>query len=139
MPNNIRFFSLDIPFDIGQKRKLKKWLTDLILHHNKRVGEISVVFCNNDYILETNKQFLSHDYYTDIITFNNNEGEVISGDLIISIDMVQENAEKFRESFDRELNRVIAHGVLHLLGFNDKTKEEEEEMRQAEDHALIML
>jgi probable rRNA maturation factor len=139
MPNNIRFFSLDIPFDIGQKRKLKKWLTDLILHHNKRVGEISIVFCNNDYILETNKQFLSHDYYTDIITFNNNEGEFISGDLIISIDMVQENADKYHESFDRELNRVIAHGVLHLLGFDDKTKEEEEQMRQAEDHALIML
>lgn len=139
MPNNIRFFSLDIPFDIGQKRKLKKWLIDLILHHNKRVGEISVVFCNNDYILETNKKFLSHDYYTDIITFNYNEGEIINGDLIISIDMVRENADKYHESFERELNRVIAHGVLHLLGFDDKTKEEEEEMRQAEDHALIML
>ena len=139
MPNNIHFYSQDISFDIKQKRKIKKWLTELILYYNKSLGEISIVFCNNEYILQTNKQFLSHDYYTDIITFNYNENNNISGDLIISVDMVKENSEKFNESFERELLRVIAHGVLHLLGLKDKTKHDIKQMRQAEENALEML
>ena len=114
-------------------------MTDLINSHQKRVGEISIVFSNNDYVLEVNKQFLAHDFYTDIITFNYNEDDFISGDLIISIDMVRENAEKFKETFERELHRVVVHGILHLLGLNDKTKMEEATMRIAENDALKML
>lgn len=139
MPNNIQFISQDVSFQIKQKRKIKKWLTDLINSHQKRVGEISIVFSNNDYVLEVNKQFLAHDFYTDIITFNYNEDDFISGDLIISIDMVRENAEKFKETFERELHRVVVHGILHLLGLNDKTKMEEATMRIAENDALKML
>ena len=89
MPNNIHFYSQDISFDIKQKRKIKKWLTELILYYNKSLGEISIVFCNNEYILQTNKQFLSHDYYTDIITFNYNENNNISGYFIFSVYMVK--------------------------------------------------
>lgn len=139
MPNNIQFISQDVSFQIKQKRKIKKWLTDLINSHQKRVGEISIVFSNNDYVLEVNKHFLAHDFYTDIITFNYNEDDFISGDLIISIDMVRENAEKFKETFERELHRVVVHGILHLLGLNDKTKMEEATMRIAENDALKML
>lgn len=139
MPNNIQFISQDVSFQLKQKRKIKKWLTDLINSHQKRVGEISIVFSNNDYVLEVNKQFLAHDFYTDIITFNYNEDDFISGDLIISIDMVRENAEKFKETFERELHRVVVHGILHLLGLNDKTKMEKATMRIAENDALKML
>ncbi|MDD2412346.1 MAG: rRNA maturation RNase YbeY [Bacteroidales bacterium] len=139
MPNNIQFISQDVAFQLKEKRKIKKWLTDLINSHQKRVGEISIVFSNNDYVLEINKQFLSHDFYTDIITFNYNEDDFISGDLIISIDMVRENAEKYRETFERELHRVVVHGILHLLGLNDETKTEEAAMRIAENNALKML
>ncbi|MDD2345293.1 MAG: rRNA maturation RNase YbeY [Bacteroidales bacterium] len=139
MPNNIQFISQDVAFQLKQKRKIKKWLTDLINSHHKRVGEISIVFSNNDYVLEVNKQFLSHDFYTDIITFNYNEDDFISGDLIISIDMVRENAEKYEETFEHELHRVVVHGILHLLGLNDETKKEEAAMRIAENDALKML
>lgn len=139
MPNNIQFISQDVAFQLKQKRKIKKWLTDLINSHHKRVGEISIVFSNNDYVLEVNKQFLSHDFYTDIITFNYNEDDFISGDLIISIDMVRENAEKYEETFEQELHRVVVHGILHLLGLNDETKKEEAAMRIAENDALKML
>lgn len=139
MPNNIQFISQDVAFQLKQKRKIKKWLTDLINSHHKRVGEISIVFSNNDYVLEVNKQFLSHDFYTDIITFNYNEDDFISGDLIISIDMVRENAEKYEETFEHELHRVVVHGILHLLGLNDETKKEEATMRIAENDALKML
>jgi rRNA maturation RNase YbeY len=139
MPNNIQFISQDVAFQLKQKRKIKKWLTDLINSHHKRVGEISIVFSNNDYVLEVNKQFLSHDFYTDIITFNYNEDDFISGDLIISIDMVRENAEKYEETFEHELHRVVVHGILHLLGLNDETKKKEAAMRIAENDALKML
>ena len=139
MPNNIQFISQDVAFQLKQKRKIKKWLTDLINSPHKRVGEISIVFSNNDYVLEVNKQFLSHDFYTDIITFNYNEDDFISGDLIISIDMVRENAEKYEETFEHELHRVVVHGILHLLGLNDETKKEEAAMRIAENDALKML
>lgn len=139
MPNNIQFISQDVAFHLKEKKKIKKWLIDLINSHQKRVGEISIVFSNNDYVLEVNKQFLSHDFYTDIITFNYNEDDFISGDIIISIDMVRENAEKYKETFELELHRVVVHGILHLLGLNDETKKEEAAMRIAENNALKML
>ena len=116
---------------------LRLWVKHIIESHNGEVGELTYIFCSDEYLLEINKQYLRHDYYTDIITFNYNEGNTISGDIFISVDMVKHNAEKFAEGkFDEELNRVIAHGVLHLCGFNDKTKDEQILMTKKEDWAL---
>ncbi len=139
MSNSIQFINQDIAFKLKQKRRIKRWLADLIISNQKTVGEISIVFSSNEYVLDINKQFLSHDFYTDIITFNYNEEGKISGDLIISIEMVRENAIKYGDSFERELQRVMAHGILHLIGLNDKTKKDEKAMRKAEEIALKML
>ncbi len=112
------------------------WLTKVCVDEEKELGEVSLVFCSDDYLLEKNKQFLNHDYYTDIITFDYVEGNVISGDLLISTDRVLDNALEREIDFRTELNRVIVHGVLHLIGYKDKSLEEEMMMRQKEDHYL---
>ncbi len=134
---NISFVEQDVDFDLLQKRKLKQWLKDAILEERKRVGELTIVFCSDNYLLSVNKDFLKHDYYTDIITFDYCEADVISGDLLISIDRVKENATVQKVSFIDELNRVMIHGVLHLFGYKDKTKAEAAEMRQKEDYYLL--
>lgn len=115
------------------------WLGKLCKMHNKKLGEISVIFTSDEYLLEMNRKHLGHDYYTDIITFNYNEGAKINGDLFISVERVKENAEQYNSDFLQELRRVIAHGTLHLLGFNDKSSEEEREMRQREEDALNLI
>lgn len=134
---NISFVEQDVDFDLLQKRKLKQWLKDAILEERKRVGELTIVFCSDNYLLSVNKDFLKHDYYTDIITFDYCEADVISGDLLISIDRVKENATVQKVSFIDELNRVMIHGVLHLFGYKDKTQAEAAEMRQKEDYYLL--
>ena len=113
------------------------WINDIVKKHNKLVGELNYIFCSDDYILNINKQYLNHNYYTDIITFNYNVGDVINGDIFISLDTVKDNSMIYSNGcFDDELDRVVIHGVLHLIGFNDKTKSEQTEMTKQENLAL---
>lgn len=116
-----------------QKSTVKKLIKELINKELCKIGEISIIFCSDDYLLEMNKQYLKHDYYTDVITFDYVEKNIISGDLFISIDRVKENAKTFSSEFKREVFRVIFHGVLHLVGYNDKTEGEQEVMREKEN------
>lgn len=115
------------------------WLRQLCDHHKRRIGEINLILCSDDYLLNINNEYLNHDYYTDIITFDYTDGDVVSGDLFISVDRVKENSSTFFVEFSRELNRVVAHGTLHLIGFKDKTEGDQEEMRKQEDVALNMI
>jgi rRNA maturation RNase YbeY len=112
---------------------LHKYVKILINRELKKLGEISVILCSDKYLLEINIEYLKHNYYTDIITFNYVEGKVISGDLFISVDRVKENSTEFNTGFIKELYRVIFHGILHLIGYNDKTEEEQKVMRRKED------
>ncbi len=107
--------------------------------HDRELREINLIFTSDEYLLEMNKEHLGHEYYTDIITFNYNEGIKISGDLFISVERVKENATHYDVDFLQELRRVVAHGVLHLIGFNDKSEEEEREMRLREEEALNLI
>lgn len=118
---------------------LRQWIKGVAEGYNKRVGELCYQFCNDEEILEANRQYLQHDYYTDIITFDSTEGERISGDMLISLETVASNADLLGGSFGDELHRVIIHGVLHLAGLGDKTDEEARLMREAEDKALNYL
>lgn len=115
------------------------WLSDVCKHRGKVLGDVNLIFCSDEYLLDINKKHLDHDYYTDIITFDYCEEGLVNGDLFISKDRVFENAELFSVDFNYELNRVVVHGVLHLIGLKDKTQEEELEMRSAEDHALNLI
>ncbi len=116
-------------------RKIRQWIQAVIKQYGQKAGEIKVIFCNDEYLLRLNRQFLNHDHFTDILTFPM-EGKHLCGELYISIDRVKENAAMLAEEFDTELLRVIIHGIFHLLGFSDKTKKEKENMRQLEDRAL---
>lgn len=118
---------------------IRDWVKEVASRHHKRVGEISYIFCNDDKILEVNRQYLQHDYFTDIITFDYSEGDCVSGDLFISLDTVRSNAEQFGQSYDAELHRVIIHGVLHLCGIDDKGPGEREIMERHENEALRIL
>ena len=118
---------------------LKKWIKTVVEQYDCKVGDINVILCNDPYILEINQQFLSHDYYTDIITFDYSEENVINGELYISIDTVRENAVEYGQDFPDELHRVIIHGVLHLCGLDDHNDEDIKEMREAENSALQLL
>ena len=119
-------------------RETTAWVRAVAASYGKRVGELAYVFCDDEKILEVNRQYLQHDYYTDIITFDYCEGNVLSGDLFISLDTVRTNAELFHRPYDEELHRVIIHGVLHLVGINDKGPGEREVMEAAENKALAM-
>jgi rRNA maturation RNase YbeY len=116
-----------------KKSPVKKYINLLINRELKRVGEISIVLCSDKYLLEINIEYLKHNYYTDIITFNYVEGNLISGDLFISVDRVKENSIVFNTGLIKELYRVIFHGILHLIGYNDKTEEEKKIMKTKED------
>lgn len=119
---------------------LSSWIIDVIESHNYSLGEINYVFCSDTYLLAINKEHLQHDYYTDIITFDNSdEPLIIESDIFISVDRVRENAKVQNEIFEEELNRVMIHGVLHLLGFGDKSEEEQKLMREKEDACLSLL
>jgi len=135
----VTFHTADLCFKLPQKRIYKKWITDLITSKGFRVGSVSYIFCSEEEILRVNKQYLNHNYYTDIITFPYTEQNEISADIFISIPTVKYNAEKFSQTFTQELNRVMIHGVLHLIGYNDLTDEEMTEMREAENRSLDIL
>jgi probable rRNA maturation factor len=118
---------------------LNNWLSNVVSEELKSIGSLTFVLGSDDWLLEKNKQFLNHDYFTDIITFDYTEDEVISGDLLISLDRIFDNAKENNVSRETELNRVIVHGVLHLLGYNDKSPEESKLMRKKEDYYLSLL
>lgn len=139
MQNNISFFSEDINFVLSNEDALSDWIYKTIVNENKNLGELSFIFCDDSYLHNINLQYLNHDTYTDIITFDYTEVDIISGDIFISIDRVQENAKKFSTSFENELSRVIIHGVLHLIGYKDKSTSEEKIMRSKEDFYLTLL
>ncbi len=122
-----------------KKRETTAWIRDVAATYGKKVGEIGYMFVNDDRILEVNREYLGHDYFTDIITFDYCEGDVLNGDLVISLDTVRSNAELFHKDYDEELHRVIIHGVLHLCGINDKGPGERELMEAAENKALALL
>ena len=123
-----------------KRREVSEWIKQVAASYGKKVGDIAYIFCSDERILEVNRQYLQHDYYTDIITFDYTEGNRISGDLFISLDTIQTNAEQFaNHDYHRELHRVIIHGILHLCGINDKGPGEREIMEQAENQALSML
>lgn len=129
------FFEDTKPFKI-KKSVLKKYIISLISNELKKTGSITIIFCSDNYLLEMNKKYLEHDYFTDIITFDYVENDIISGDLFISVDRVKENAEKFNTTFLNELVRVIFHGVLHLAGYKDKTTPDQQLMREKENFYL---
>lgn len=114
------------------------WITRVAQSHGRRVGSINYVFCNDEEILALNRQYIGHDYYTDHIGFDYSAGDILSGDIYVGIETVQTNAELFGKTYDDELHRVIIHGLLHLVGFKDKTDEERAVMETAEDEALAM-
>ena len=121
-----------------KKRATTAWIKAVVASYGRKVGEIGYMFVDDEKILEVNREYLGHDYYTDIITFDYDEDDVVSGDLVISLDTVRSNAELFQKDYDEELHRVIIHGVLHLCGINDKGPGEREIMEAAENKALAM-
>lgn len=121
-----------------KKRETTRWIKAVAATYGKKIGEIGYLFCDDEKILEVNREFLSHDYYTDIITFDYCEGDTLNGDLVISLDTVRSNAEKFQKAYDEELHRVIIHGILHLCGLHDKAPGEREQMEAAENRALAL-
>ncbi len=134
--SKIEFFYEDIQPLKLQKIQIKKYIKLLINNELKKPGDISIIFCSDNYLLDINKEYLKHNYFTDIITFNYVEGNTISGDLFISIDRVKENSIEFKSGWKKELYRVIFHGLLHLIGYNDKTPEEIKIIREKEDMYL---
>ena len=122
-----------------RRRDTSAWVKAVAASYGKKVGEIAYIFVDDEEILRVNREYLQHDYYTDIITFDYTEGDTISGDLFISLDTVRTNAEQFGKPYEEELHRVIIHGILHLCGINDKGPGEREIMEAAEDKALALL
>lgn len=122
-----------------RKRDTSHWLCDVAASYHRKIGSIAYIFCDDAKILEVNREFLHHDFFTDIITFDDDTDDTISGDIFISLDTVRTNSEKFHTNYEEELHRVIVHGVLHLCGINDKGPGEREKMEAAENAALRML
>lgn len=133
----INFFSEEIKFELPQKLRRKNWLKKIAQKENFKIGELNFIFCSDEYLYQINVDYLDHRTYTDIITFDNSEKEnTIEGDIFISIDRVKDNASKHQQEEEAELSRVISHGLFHLMGYKDKSKEQSEEMRSQEDFAI---
>jgi len=137
----ILFFTEDVDFQILRKNSWKNWIKNVITEHQFVVGELNYIFCSDNYLLKINQEYLDHDYYTDIITFPNEEliDGVVSGDLFISVERILDHARMNQCSIQDELKRVMIHGVLHLLGFGDKTEEESKKMRVLENESMLMF
>ena len=135
----ITYSSENVSFPKIKRRETTAWIRRVAATYGKRVGEVGYLFCDDEKILEVNREYLQHDYYTDIITFDYCENDVLNGDLVISLDTVRSNAEQFGKAYDEELHRVIIHGILHLCGQNDKGPGEREQMEAAENRALALL
>ena len=134
----VSFYFEDIKFVFRQKTLTRKWLKLVAESEICRIGDISVIFCSDNYILDINQKYLGHDYFTDIITFDYREADRLSGDLFISVDSVRENSIEFGTSFNDELNRVIVHGLLHIIGYDDHTDEDIKVMRSKENYYLSL-
>jgi len=132
----VRFFNEDTNFSYKGKELVRKWYKFAAETELKCLGQVNIIFCSDNYILDINMKYLQHDYFTDIITFDYCEGNKLSGDLFISIDSVRENAEFYKTEFKDELDRVIIHGLLHLIGYDDYTPEDQTKMRSKEDYYL---
>ena len=132
----MRYFAVDGNLPAIIKRETTDWIRRVASEYGKKCGDIAYIFCSDEKILEVNKAYLQHDYYTDVITFDYTEGDKIGGDIFISVDTVRSNAEQFGTDYDEELHRIIIHGVLHLCGINDKGPGEREIMTRHENEAL---
>lgn len=135
----VNYLLENVTMPLIDQEKVKSWLAAVVQRYGREVGTLTYVFCDDEYILEVNKQFLQHDYYTDIITFDYSNSRRIAGDMVISLDTVRSNAQQLGADYHNELLRVIVHGVLHLCGINDKGLGEREIMEQHENDALAML
>ncbi len=135
----VTFMSQNVPLPEIDSEQVERWLNDVILSHGKIMGELTYIFCDDERILEVNKEFLQHDYYTDIITFDYSRGKLVRGDIFISLDTVRSNAELVGAAYNQEFYRVVVHGVLHLCGIDDKGPSEREIMERFENQALEML
>jgi len=132
----VGFSSVDVTWTCRDKRRIRTWFEAVITAHGCELGEIELIFCSDAYLLEVNKNALQHDYFTDIITFDYRAGNVVSGDLFVSIDRVRENARSYKVSFSTEIHRVLVHGVLHLCGWTDASDAEKAAMRAEENRWL---
>ena len=135
----ISFSNQNLTFNLKHKTAIKKWITEVAKKEKRVIGTINYVFMNDEDLLKTNIQFLKHNTYTDIITFDYSENKTISADIFISVDRVKDNAQKLNIQFEEELHRVIIHGVLHLCGYKDKTKIDSDNMRKKENKALQLF
>jgi rRNA maturation RNase YbeY len=135
----ITFNDIDLKTAFGERTIIKNWVTNAIKKEGKELGEISYNFCTDEHLLQLNIDHLKHDFYTDIITFELNENNIIIGDIYISIDRVKDNAKQNNKTMSNELKRVIIHGALHLCGYKDKTKNDAARMRAKEDYYLSLL
>lgn len=137
--NNIEFINEDVAFNLTNSVSISQWVELVVSQQKLILGSITYIFCSDEYLLKINQDHLDHDYYTDIITFDYSENGVVGGDIFISIDRVKENAHDLSLSFNQELLRVLIHGVLHLVGYQDKTDEEQQIMRFEEDKAIALF
>ena len=135
----ISFFSEDTNYSVKNRRLLTNWVKSCIANEGKKCGDISFIFCSDDHLLSINRQYLQHDYYTDVITFDYCNGDIVTGDIFVSVDTVRENSALFNKAFLDELHRVIIHGILHLCGHGDKSDEDASKMRLLEDNSLNLL
>jgi rRNA maturation RNase YbeY len=134
----IHFFREEVSDKISNQAKVKKWISSACKKEGFKMDEVNYIFCNDSYLLKINQDFLNHDNFTDIITFDYSEGKVISGDIFISLERIKDNSKKFSASFSKELHRVMIHGVLHLMGYSDKTAKQKGIMRKKEDEYLSL-
>lgn len=139
----IKYFKEDTTFNFKNKRDCNRWIKEVlndprIITDKVKLGDINIIFCSDNFILDINNKYLNHNYFTDIITFDYSSENIISGDLIISTDTVRENSVTYNQTFTDELHRVIIHGILHLIGYDDKNKVDKERMRTAENRALSL-
>lgn len=134
----INFYS-ENDFELQHSSQFEVWIKEVIASEGKKAGEISFIFCNDEYLLEINQQYLGHDTYTDIISFDNSVGNILNGDIFISTERVAENASEYGVTFEEEIIRVIVHGVLHFCGYKDKSKEEAQLMRTKEEEKMKMF
>jgi rRNA maturation RNase YbeY len=136
MNSRIFFHKEDVAYHVLKKQRIRAWLSFVAKEEGKQMGDISYIFCSDDYLFRMNERYLQAAYFTDVITFDYSEDNMVSGDIFISVDRVRANAKEFKQSFFSEMLRVILHGILHLCGYNDKTKEEEAKMREMEEYYL---
>jgi probable rRNA maturation factor len=139
MSATINFYNQDNPYSLKQKTIIKRWLIDSAKKEGFSIKDLNYIFCSDDYLLSINQEHLKHDYYTDIISFDYTEKQLISGDIFISIDRVKDNAKTYNQEFIKELYRVMIHGVLHFMGYKDKTTNEKQVMRAKEDAFVALL